>query len=438
MNQFKVQGGNTLHGSFDPQGSKNEAFQVMCAALLTNEPVTIHNIPDILDVHELFGLFEIIGVKTHKIGSHSYTLQAVNINLDTVNISDLKENAKKIRASILMLGPLLARLKKAIIALPGGDKIGRRRLDTHFMGIKALGAQVEYEEKLGIYIISAKQLKGSYVLLDESSVTGTGNLIMAAALAEGKTIIYNAACEPHIQQLCHMLVNMGAMIEGIGSNLLTIHGTTSLKGTTHHVLPDMLEIGSIIGLAAMTGSEITLKNALHPQQSLTPILSRFTKLGIHLETTDKDLIIKKQSHYEIQQEVQKQHIWTISDAIWPGLPSDLLSIFLVAAIQAKGSLLIHQKMYESRLFFVDNLIEMGAKLVLCDPHRVHVVGLNKAYRLRGISMASPDIRAGIALLIAALSAEGTSVIDHVRQIDRGYERIEERLRKLGADIVRMS
>lgn len=436
MSKFIIHGGKPLHGTIEPQGSKNEAFQVMCAALLTSEPVSIHHVPDILDIHGLLEVFEILGVRIERLASHSYRFQAADLSLGDIDEEKLKFHASKLRGSILILGPLLARLGKAIIPIPGGDKIGRRRLDTHFLGISKLGATFYYDTHQEAYVVQAKKLMGNYILLDESSVTGTANIIMAAVLAQGKTTIYNAACEPHVQQLCNMLVQMGAQIEGIGSNLLTIHGVTHLSGTEHTIWPDMLEIGSLIGLAAMTNSHITIQNALSPQL-LDPVLERFRSLGIQLTIAARDIIIHPQESYQIQPGVHPHHIPTLADAVWPGLPSDLLSIFLVTAIQAQGSVLIHQKMYESRLFFVDNLIEMGAKLVLCDPHRVHVIGLNRAFSLKGIRMTSPDIRAGIALLIAALSAKGKSIIEHIRQIDRGYENIEVRLRSLGADIERV-
>lgn len=436
MSKFIIHGGKRLHGTIQPQGSKNETFQVMCAALLTSQPVTIHNVPDILDVHGLLEIFAILGVSINQLAPHSYRLQAADLSLADMDEEKLKYHATKLRGSILILGPLLARLGKAIIPLPGGDKIGRRRLDTHFLGVSKLGAAFHYDTYHQTYVVEAKKLTGNYILLDESSVTGTANIIMAAVLAQGKTILYNAACEPHVQQLCNMLVKMGAQIEGVGSNLLTIQGVTHLTSTEHTIWPDMLEIGSVIGLAAMTNSHIKIQNAMSPQL-LDPVLERFRSMGIGLTVTNTDIVIHPQDSYEIQAGIHPHHIPILADAVWPGLPSDLLSIFLVTAIQAKGSVLIHQKMYESRLFFVDNLIEMGAKLVLCDPHRVHVVGLNRSSSLRGIRMTSPDIRAGIALLIAALSADGESVIEHIRQIDRGYEHIESRLRSLGADIERV-
>lgn len=436
MSQFIVQGGNTLQGTIRPQGSKNEAFQVMCAALLTKEPVTLYNVPAILDVAELFDLLTLLGVQVEQLDRHTYRLQADNLSIDDIDPGKLRSNANQLRGSVLILGPLLARLGKAVIYLPGGDKIGRRKLDTHFVGVQKLGASLHYDEQARAYIVKAPHLKGAYILLDESSVTATANIIMAAVLAQGETTIYSAACEPHIQQLCRMLVKMGASIEGIGSNLLTIRGVASLHGTSHTIAPDIIEIGSFIGLAALTQSNLTI-HPIEQIELLEPVLLRFSSLGIHTIVESDRLIIPRQDEYDIQSGVHPNHILTLADAVWPGLPSDLLSIFLVTAIQAKGSVLIHQKMYESRLFFVDNLIEMGAKLILCDPHRVHVVGLNRSSRLRGIRMTSPDIRAGIALLIAALSAEGQSVIDNAKQIDRGYEDIENRLKALGAVIKRV-
>lgn len=435
MSVFRIYGGQPLRGSISPQGSKNEAFQVICATLLTSAPVTIHNIPAILDIQELLSLLQVLGVAIEKLAKNSYRFQAAKLHTGSGYIRELKEHAGKIRGSILILGPLLARLGKAQILQPGGDRIGRRHLDTHFRGISKLGASFKYDAQLEAYLVVAKQLKGNYVLLDEASVTGTANLIMAASLAQGITTIYNAACEPHIQQLCKMLVQMGASIEGIGSNLLKIHGVDELQGTTHRILPDMLEVGSFIGLAAMTRAELTIQD-VHAEQ-LEPVLERFRRLGIQLDVTGDDIHINPQACYEIEKGIHSSML-TLSDAVWPGLPADLLSIMLVTAIQAKGSVLIHQKMYESRLFFVDKLLEMGAQLVLCDPHRVNVIGLNQAYPLRGIRMTSPDIRAGIALLIAALSAEGKSIIEHILQIDRGYEKIEERLKSLGADIERIA
>ncbi len=436
MSTFIIHGGKPLKGSLEPQGSKNEAFQVMCAALLTSEPVKIHNVPDILDIHILLKIFTLIGVRVQKLDAHSYQLQADSLSLAFTDESQLQHYASKMRGFVLILGPLLARLGKAIIPLPGGDKIGKRRLDTHFIGMHELGATFSYHPEKKAYLFEAQNLVGKYILLDESSVTGTANIIMAAVLAKGRTTIYNAACEPHIQQLCNMLVKMGGEIAGIGSNLLHIDGVAYLKGTEHKIGPDMLEIGSIIGLAAMTKSHIKIPNAID-DQFLDPVLSRFRSLGIQIDLNGTELEILPQETYTIQTDLDTRHIPTFSDAVWPGFPSDLLSILLVTAIQAQGSTLIHQKMYESRLFFVDNLIQMGAKLVLCDPHRVHVIGLNRSSSLKGIRMTSPDIRAGIALLIAALSAEGESIIEHATQIDRGYQSIEIRLRSLGADMERI-
>lgn len=434
MSTFRIYGGKPLRGTITPQGSKNEAFQVICATLLTQAPVTIHNVPAILDIQELHKLLQLLGVSIEKLAPHSYRFRAANLHIDSVDAQELKEHGSKIRGSILILGPLLARLGKAKVPQPGGDGIGRRRLDTHFIGLNKLGASFTYDAQEKTYLVKAPQLKGNYVLLDEASVTGTANVIMAACLAKGTTTIYNAACEPYLQQLCKMLVQMGAKIAGIGSNLLTIHGVEALNGVTHSILPDMLEVGSFIGLAAMTQAELTIQDA-HVKQ-LEPILTRFRRLGIRLELVGDNIYIPSQPCYEVEQDMNRATL-TLADALWPGLPSDMLSIMLVTAIQAKGTVLIHQKMYESRLFFVDKLIEMGAQLILCDPHRVNVIGLNRKYLLRGTRMISPDIRAGIALLIAALSAEDKSIIEHIGQIDRGYERIEERLKPLGADIERI-
>jgi UDP-N-acetylglucosamine 1-carboxyvinyltransferase len=434
MRAFKIYGGKPLSGTIIPQGSKNEAFQVLCASLLTSEPVTIHNVPDIVDIQDLLGLLQLLGVQVEKLARNSYRLQANNLHKASNDVGELKQYAGKIRGSILTLAPLLARLGKAIILPPGGDRIGRRRLDTHFLGVSKLGASFKYDPHLNAYFIEAKTLKGDYILLDEASVTGTANVIMAASLAKGETTIYNAACEPYIQQLCNMLVQMGAKITGIGSNLLTIQGVEELHGTTHTILPDMLEVGSLIGLAAMTRSDLTISQ-VHAKQ-LDPVLNAFKRLGVQIEMIGDDIRMHPQESYTIQKDINSS-LLTLADAIWPGIPPDLVSVLLVTAIQAKGSVLIHQKMYESRLFFVDNLIEMGAQLVLCDPHRVNVIGLGRTYALRGIRMTSPDIRAGIALLIAALSAEGVSTIEHIGQIDRGYEQIEVRLRALGADIERI-
>ncbi len=435
MGSFKIYGGQPLSGTIVPQGSKNEAFQVLCAALLTAQPVTIHNVPQILDIQELLKLLQVLGVTVEKLNQHSYRLQAANLHRGAGEMGDLKKHASKIRGSILILGPLLARLGKATILLPGGDRIGRRRLDTHFLGVSKLGAKVQYDSELGAYLVTAKQLEGSYILLDEASVTGTANVIMAASLAKGTTTLYNAACEPHIQQLCKMLLQMGAKITGIGSNLLTIQGVEELHGTTHTISPDLIEVGSFIGLAAMTQADLTIQQV--GIEHLQPILSPFDRLGIQLEMDQDTIRIPPQESYEIKTDLNSS-LLVLADAIWPGIPPDLLSVLLVTAIHAKGTVLIHQKMYESRLFFVDKLIEMGAQLVLCDPHRVNVIGLNRSNNLKGIRMVSPDIRAGIALLIAALTAEGNSMIEHIDQIDRGYEQIEVRLQALGADIQRIA
>jgi len=432
---FRIHGGKPLQGSIVPQGAKNEALQVICAVLLTSAPVILRNVPDIADVQRLIALLQVLGTRVSSPVTGTYHFDASQLNIAAVETEILKEHATKIRGSLMILGPLLARFGKVSIPKPGGDKIGRRRLDTHFTGLAKLGATFVYNEKKASYLIEAKALKGTYILLDEASVTGTANLIMAASLAKGITTLYNAACEPHIQQLCKMLVCMGAKIEGISSNLLTIHGVSELCGTTHTLLPDMIEIGSFIGLAAITKANLTIKNA-HTTQ-LLPILTSFSRLGIQLETKNDDVIILPQEHYKITKDLNGA-IPTIADAIWPGFPADLLSIILVVATQAKGTVLIHQKMFESRLFFVDQLIEMGAQIVLCDPHRANVIGIDRAYPLRGIQMSSPDIRAGIALLIAALAAEGTSIIENIGQIDRGYERIDKRLNSLGAVIERIT
>ncbi|MEM9416800.1 MAG: UDP-N-acetylglucosamine 1-carboxyvinyltransferase [Bacteroidota bacterium] len=432
MSAFRIHGGQPLQGAITPQGTKNEALQVICAVLVTSSPITIHNIPDILDVQKLLALLKVLGVRITNPAKGTYHFDPSH--LVAVETDILKEHATKIRGAIMIMGPLLARLGKVIVHSPGGDRIGRRRLDTHFLGVSKLGATFSYDDKEGAYLVEAKALQGNYILLDEASVTGTANLIMAACLAQGTTTLYNAACEPHIQQLCKMLVQMGAQIDGIGSNLLTIHGVQELKGTTHTIAPDIIEIGSFIGLAAMTMADLTIKDAQVAQ--LGPILSTFRKMGIQVEVKGDNLIIPRQKHYEIEKELNNA-LLTIADAPWPGFPADLLSIMLVVAIQAKGTLLIHQKMFESRLFFVDKLIEMGAQVVLCDPHRASVTGLDRAYPLRGIRMSSPDIRAGIALLIAALSAKGTSIIENIDQIDRGYELIDTRLRSLGAAIERI-
>lgn len=433
MDIFKIEGGHRLKGSITPQGAKNEALQVICATLLTSEEVLISNIPDIRDVNFLIELLDKMNVKVHRSGRDTCTFRADDVNLDFIYSEEFKENAMKLRGSIMLMGPLVARFGKAYIPQPGGDKIGRRRLDTHFIGFRKLGARYEFDPIMKSYYLESEKLKGTDMLLDEASVTGTANIIMAAVLAEGETSIYNAACEPYIQQLCHMLNRMGAQISGIGSNLLHIRGVNSLGGTRHRMLPDMIEIGSFIGLAAMTGSEITIENSSSSQLGQIPDV--FRKLGIAMEVEEDRIHIPSQDSYEIQTFIDGS-IQTISDAPWPGFTPDLLSVVLVVATQAKGSVLIHQKMFESRLFFVDKLIDMGAQVILCDPHRAAVIGLDKQMPLRGIHMSSPDIRAGVALLIAALSAEGTSYISNIHQIDRGYQNIDERLRTLGAVIER--
>ncbi|MCB0658444.1 MAG: UDP-N-acetylglucosamine 1-carboxyvinyltransferase [Saprospiraceae bacterium] len=430
---FIVQGNANLSGEITAQGAKNEALQVICACLLTTEPVILENVPDILDVRKLISLIKGLGVKIDRLDAHTYRFQADEIDLDYFASSAFQQDAQRIRGSVLLIGPLLTRFGKAYLPKPGGDKIGRRRLDTHFHGFQQLGASFVYDEKNYTFSLQAKTLTGTYVLLDEISVTGTGNMIMAAALADGTTTLYNAACEPYVQQLCQMLIQMGAQIEGIGSNLLRITGVPSLRGTTHRILPDMIEIGSFIGLAAMTQSSITIKQAGVKHLGVIP--STFEKLGIQLEYQGDDLIVPAQEELEIQSFIDGS-ILTIYDAPWPGFTPDLMSIILVVATQAKGSLLVHQKMFESRLFFVDKLIDMGAQVILCDPHRATVIGLNRKQSLRGIEMTSPDIRAGVSLLIAALSADGESIIHNIQQIDRGYENIEGRLRALGASIER--
>jgi len=434
MSAFSIEGGHPLQGTITPQGTKNEALQVICAVLLTSSPVTLHNVPDILDVQKLLALLKVLGVSITNPARGTYHFDPSAVDLNAVDPEVLKQHSTKIRGSLMLLGPLLARFGKATIPKPGGDRIGRRRLDTHFMGVSKLGATFSYDEKVRAYQIEADALKGNYILLDEASVTGTANIIMAACLARGTTTLYNAACEPHVQQLCKMLVQMGARIEGIGSNLLIIHGVQELQGTTHTVAPDIIEIGSFIGLAAMTMADLTIKD-VHVAQ-LGPVLSIFRKLGIQVDVKGDDLIIPPQEHYEIEKDLNNA-LLTIADAPWPGFPADLLSIMLVTAIQARGTALVHQKMYESRLFFTDKLIEMGAQIVLCDPHRATVIGLDRTCSLKGIRMSSPDIRAGIALLIAALSAKGNSIIEHIDQIDRGYELIDTRLRALGAAIERI-
>ena len=431
---FQIRGGKKLHGEITPQGAKNETLQVLCAVLLTDEEVRIKNIPDIHDVNHLIEILRDLGVKVTKNGHGDYTFKADAVNLDYIKSNEFKKDGAKLRGSVMLLGPMLARFGEAYMPTPGGDKIGRRRLDTHFQGFVELGAEFHYDENEYFYSLKAKKLQGKFMLLEEASVTGTANIVMAAVLANGKTRIYNAACEPYLQQLCKMLNRMGANISGIGSNLLTIEGVSHLRGTEHTMLPDMVEIGSWIGLAAMTKSEITIKNVNWNQLGVIP--NTFSKLGIQLEQRGDDIYIPAQEHYKIQKFIDGS-ILTISDAPWPGFTPDLLSIILVVATQAKGTVLVHQKMFESRLFFVDKLIDMGAQIILCDPHRATVVGLNHESSLRGTTMISPDIRAGNALLIAALSAEGKSIIHNIEQIDRGYENIDGRLKALGADIERI-
>ena len=434
MGTFRIEGGHRLQGEIKPQGAKNEALQVLCAVLLTSEKVTINNIPDIVDVNKLIALLEDLGVKIQKKGRGSYSFIADDINLDYLQSEKFKQDGRGLRGSIMLVGPLLSRFGKGYIPKPGGDKIGRRRLDTHFEGFIKLGAKFRYNKEEYFYGVEAKKLKGTYMLLDEASVTGTANIVMAAVLAEGTTTIYNAACEPYLQQLCKMLVRMGAKISGIGSNLLSIEGVSELGGTDHTMLPDMIEIGSWIGLAAMTKSELTIKNVSWPDLGQIP--NAFQKLGIQLEKRGDDIFIPShEKGYEVQNYIDGS-ILTIADAPWPGLTPDLLSILLVVAIQAKGEVVIHQKMFESRLFFVDKLLDMGAKIILCDPHRATVIGHNFKSTLKATTMVSPDIRAGVSLLIAALSAKGTSIIHNIEQIDRGYENIDERLRAIGAKIQR--
>jgi UDP-N-acetylglucosamine 1-carboxyvinyltransferase len=434
MASFKITGGKKLQGEIVPQGAKNEALQIVCAVLMTKEPVTIHNIPNIRDVNKLMELLEDMGVRRSKVGEGSYRFQADEVNFDYFETEAYKDKAASLRGSIMLLGPMLARFGKGKAPRPGGDKIGRRPLDTHFTGFQKLGAEFLYDANDAFYTVDGSKLKGAYVWMDEISVTGTANVLMAAAMAEGITTIYNAACEPYLQQLCKMLNSMGAKITGVGSNLLTIKGVKELHGCEHTMLPDMIEIGSFIGMAAMTQSEITIKNCQIPQLGIIPDV--FKKLGIQMEFRGDDIYIPAQTHYEISSLIDGS-ILTIYDAPWPGFTPDLISIILVTAIQAKGAVLIHQKMFESRLFFVDKLIEMGAQIILCDPHRANVIGLNREHNLRGIRMTSPDIRAGVSLLIAAMSANGTSVIDNIEQIDRGYQDIDKRLNAIGADIVRI-
>ena len=434
MASFVIEGGHRLSGDIYPQGAKNEVLQIICATLLTAEEVTVHNIPDILDVNNLIQLMRDMGVSVSKKGIDTYSFQAANIDFAYLESDAFLKKCSSLRGSVMLVGPMVARFGKAMISKPGGDKIGRRRLDTHFIGIQNLGADFVYNEERGIYEISAKQLHGSYMLLDEASVTGTANIVMAAVLAKGKTTIYNAACEPYVQQLCRMLNRMGAKIEGIASNLLTIEGVDELHGTEHTILPDMIEVGSFIGMAAMTRSELTIKNVSYENLGIIP--DSFRRLGIKMEQWEDDIYVPAQETYQIESFIDGS-IMTIADAPWPGLTTDLLSVLLVVATQAKGSVLIHQKMFESRLFFVDKLIDMGAQIILCDPHRAVVIGHDHGFKLRGGNMTSPDIRAGIALLIAAMSADGISRIHNIEQIDRGYQNIEGRLNALGARITRI-
>lgn len=435
MSTFTIEGGCRLTGELEPQGAKNEALQILCATLLTSQDVRIENMPEISDVLKLIEILGSMGVEVERIKKGNYRFNAAKVNINFLKSPEYAKKASSLRGSIMVIGPLLARFGKGFIPQPGGDKIGRRRVDTHFIGLQKLGATFKFDTSKQWYLVTASKLKGAYMLLDEASVTGTANILMAAVLAEGTTTIYNAACEPYLQQLSKMLVSMGAKISGIGSNLLTIEGVTSLIGCNHRILPDMIEVGSFIGLAAMTDSEITIKNAGIDHLGIIP--ASFSQLGIKMKQQDDNLVVKGNKHYEIESYIDGS-IMTFSDAPWPGLTPDLLSVFLVVATQAKGSVLIHQKMFESRLFFVDKLIDMGAQIILCDPHRATVIGLNRAHSLRGTKMSSPDIRAGIALLIAAMSAKGKSVIENIEQIDRGYERIDERLNSLGAKITRDS
>lgn len=434
MASFVIEGGHSLSGDIYPQGAKNEVLQIICATLLTTEEVTVHNIPDILDVNNLIQLMRDMGVSVSKKGIDTYSFQAANIDFAYLESDAFLKKCSSLRGSVMLVGPMVARFGKAMISKPGGDKIGRRRLDTHFIGIQNLGADFVYNEERSIYEISAKQLHGSYMLLDEASVTGTANIVMAAVLAKGKTTIYNAACEPYVQQLCRLLNRMGAKITGIASNLLTIEGVDELHGTEHTILPDMIEVGSFIGMAAMTRSELTIKNVSYENLGIIP--DSFRRLGIKMEQRGDDIYVPAQETYQIESFIDGS-IMTIADAPWPGLTPDLLSVLLVVATQAKGSVLIHQKMFESRLFFVDKLIDMGAQIILCDPHRAVVIGHDHGFKLRGGNMTSPDIRAGIALLIAAMSADGISRIHNIEQIDRGYQNIEGRLNALGARITRI-
>ena len=434
MPAFIIEGGHPLKGEITPQGAKNEALQVLCATLLTSDPIRISNLPDIADVNNQIQLLQDIGVRVTRHKQGEMTFQADNVNISYLQSDEFLERCSRLRGSVMFVGPLVARFGHALVSKPGGDKIGRRRLDTHFLGIQKLGADFTYDAGRGLFEIKADRLQGTYMLLEEASVTGTANIVMAAVLAEGVTTIYNAACEPYLQQLCSMLCGMGAKIEGIGSNLLTITGVRELGGTTHTILPDMIEVGSFIGMAAMCGEGVLIRNVNYDQLGIIPTV--FQRLGVHLERKGDDIFIPKQEHYEIESFLDGS-IMTIADAPWPGLTPDLLSILLVVATQAKGSVLIHQKMFESRLFFVDKLIDMGAQIILCDPHRAVVIGHDKQLMLKAGRMTSPDIRAGIAMLIAAMSASGRSRIDNIEQIDRGYENIEERLNRLGANITRV-
>ena len=434
MSAFIIEGGRPLKGEIVPQGAKNEALQVLCATLLSSEPIRINNLPDIADVNNQIRLLQDVGVRVTRHGQGDMTFQADNVDISYLQSDEFLERCSRLRGSVMFVGPLVARFGHAFVSKPGGDKIGRRRLDTHFLGIQKLGAEFTYDADRGLFEIKADSLQGTYMLLEEASVTGTANIVMAAVLAEGVTTIYNAACEPYLQQLCSMLCGMGAKIEGIGSNLLTITGVKELSGTTHTILPDMIEVGSFIGMAAMCGEGVLIRNVRYDQLGIIPTV--FQRLGVQLERKGDDIYIPKQEHYEIESFLDGS-IMTIADAPWPGLTPDLLSILLVVATQAKGSVLIHQKMFESRLFFVDKLIDMGAQIILCDPHRAVVIGHDKQFMLKGGKMTSPDIRAGIAMLIAAMSASGTSRIDNIEQIDRGYEDIEERLNRLGANITRV-
>lgn len=434
MSAFIIEGGHPLKGEIIPQGAKNEALQVLCATLLTSAPVRISNLPDIADVNNQIRLLQDIGVRVTRHGQGDMTFQADNVDISYLQSDEFLDRCSRLRGSVMLVGPLVARFGHAMVSKPGGDKIGRRRLDTHFLGIQKLGAEFTFNDEKGVFDIRTERLRGAYMLLEEASVTGTANIVMASVLAEGVTTIYNAACEPYLQQLCGMLCSMGAKIEGIGSNLLTITGVKELNGASHTILPDMIEVGSFIGMAAMCGEGVTIRNVHFDQLGIIP--SIFQRLGVKMERHGDDIYIPKQEHYEIESFLDGS-IMTIADAPWPGLTPDLLSILLVVATQAKGSVLIHQKMFESRLFFVDKLIDMGAQIILCDPHRAVVIGHDRQFQLKGARMTSPDIRAGIAMLIAAMGAAGTSRIDNIGQIDRGYENIEERLNRLGAKITRV-